>query len=75
MGMHSFFLFDQHNNDKWNAMSIFSLPLQSLPHTGSLRLSLFLALIKARIAYECNDNKTKKDDSTRIQYLNDKFQN
>jgi hypothetical protein len=49
--------------------------LPPTPIPSSHGLSLFLALIKARIAYECNDNKTKKDDSTRIQYLNDKFQN
>lgn len=42
---------------------------------SSHTLSLFLSFIKARIAYEHNKSKTKKDDSTRFQYLNDKFQN
>jgi hypothetical protein len=37
--------------------------------------SLILSLIKARITDERNESKAKKDDSLRIQYLNDKFQN
>jgi len=50
------------------------LPPTPIP-TRALSLSLFLSVIMARIAYERNKSKTKKDDSTRIQYLNDKFQN
>lgn len=49
--------------------------LPPTPIPSSHMRSINLSLIKARITNERNESKAKKDDSTRIQYLNDKFQN